>query len=474
MGLTEIIFSVLLLLPFVVAAGLLVAYQSGRNFGLGWNVGVTSIVFVLLATIFVMQFGGEWITSLRLPFFQSYNINWKFSLDTPRLVFLALIQLCLFIAYVVSSDDKKTNKMPICIMMLFAQGILNAYLVSENIVLMAALHVVGYGTIYCLIKFYLWDEQGKADKPIYFAEAMMFVQFIVGASLAVWGIVTAHKLGVEIFEYPVFVSALNDSSDQLGKSYMVGLLACMVLLLPVFPWSRWYFDLIENPKLPKILFVPATCFLSVSIWLFGGILLSMFPAQMNEHRSGFVAAGVLMCLLSALRTNSGMARMLGSVIIFFMGLIVFMFGFASQEVVVSIFLSSILLASFPVLVFFMLSDFWESGRYWIIAAAMFLVMIGVPGTPVFYVFGLLGTAILSNHFLFLTIFSLIWLLYIYLVVNSCRDSFLRTDLSRSEGIVLNVSRVRALCLGICIGLLLVLIVVVGNTTDFIFGATYGG
>lgn len=402
-----------LLLPFA-AAFLPQRQQAGTWLSKGTAAtGARILILLFLGRAVVLQ-GTE--IAVRASLLKGYPLDLLLSLDSHRYGFLLTAEFCFLLAHWMCPASGQNGGM-IRVLVSFAQGFCSLLVMSNNSAATGALFLLSGTVFFYLIRFAAPAREEETGAAISTRLHVLF--FLLGLIMIAWGIAEFSGRGLEFG---------RNSGSSLGLPLW---LALVVLAVPLPPWSRWFSRSVES--LPEGVSLTLVLFLSAVALKVTSLFGVAYPELGTKQKLFLYCLGILGCALSLSHLFSAQTRrrMLGAIPSFFFSIVLVSVGVSRSALILSAYFACLFIPVFTGLV---LSASVMSARSTLqrfFFGALFILVLGIPGTPVFQIFSGIGARSLDLGLAYTVVFGLLWFFYFNANVHMCRRIFM--DSKSPEG-----------------------------------------
>jgi hypothetical protein len=226
----------------------------------------------------------------------------------------------------------------------------------------------------------------------------------------------------------------------------------MLIAMPMAPWGKWFSRMFE--LLPESTVILVAIFVAVISFGFIQLAQNVVDEGMVRFRPIFMLFGVLTAFFSlgelfSKRTKrsmlSCMPRILFSIVL--VGL-----GMSTKSSYRAAYLACLMLPLFSVMALYFTAIKLSHGFLRVLHFIFLFFMIGLPATPMFSAFGLLGGPTFMAGLNYALAFGLLWFLYFFANVYILRNLYLSDPISLEYGLIenKNASRLFALLIAVLI------------------------
>lgn len=395
-----------LLLPFVAAL-----FPQRKNAGTWVSKGTIATGARILLLLFlgnaVVLHGME--IAVRASLLKGYPLDLLLSLDAHRYGYLLIAEFCFLLAHWMSPASGQNSGM-IRVLVSFAQGFCSLVAMSNNSAATGALLLLAGAVFFYLVRFSAPPRAEEEGASISTRLHVLF--FLLGLIMVAWGISEFGDRGLEFGP---------NSGSYLGLPLW---LALVVLAIPLPPWSRWFSRAIES--LPEGVSLTMVIFLSVVALKITYLFGVAYPELGTKQKLFLYCLGIVGCVLSIshLFAADSRRRMLGAIPSFFFSIVLVSVGVSRSALILSAYFACIFI---PVFTGVVLSTSVMSARskiQKIFFGALFVLVLGLPGTPVFQIFSGIGARSLDLGLAYAVVFGLLWFFYFNANVHLCRKMFM--------------------------------------------------
>jgi hypothetical protein len=407
MNLYKVLLLAYLLLPF--AAALWPTSLGGRG---AWasKGAVASGLRILILLFFgrlVVLGGGSIAVSGTLV--NGYPLGFLLTLDSYRYGFLLTAEFCFLLSHWMSSTTGP-HAQTIRVLIGFAQGFCSLFAASDNAVATGALQFLAGPVFFYLVRFSIRARDEEVAASI--STRMYVLYFLLGLMMIAWGIT----------EF-----ADKDLLFGRGSGSALGLLiwmALVILAIPMPPWSRWFTQAVEH--LPEGVTVTLVTFLSAVALKFASLFNVVYPDLNWKQKLVLYCLGIIGSAFSigGLFAAQSRRRMLGSLPSFFFSLILVSLGVSKATLVLSAYFTCLFVPVFTALLLYASVIQVNSPLQKFFVGILFVLILGLPGTPVYQIFSGIGARSLDMGVNYTIVFGLIWFFYFSVNVHICRRIFM--------------------------------------------------
>jgi len=402
MSADQILLLVYLLLPFVAAL-----VPQGRSLGTWISKGAVAtglrvLILVGLARAVVL-IGGE--VSVKAALLNGYPLDMLLSLDSYRYGFLLTAEFCFLLAHWMAPASGSNSGM-IRVLVSFVQGFCSLVVLSNNSVATGGLLLLSGAVFFYLIRFSISEGEEEAGATISTRLHVLF--YLLGLIMIAWGIAEFSDTGL------VFG---KNAGSVLGLALW---LALLVLAIPLPPWSRWFARGME--VLPEGVSLALVIFLSAAALKVTSLFGVAYPELGWKQKVFLYCLGIGGCALSigGLFAAENRRRMLGCVPSFFFSIVLVSVGVSRSALVLSAYFACLFIPVFTGLIFAASMMSARTRLQKIFLGFLFVLVLGLPGTPVYQIFSGIGARSLDLGIGYSVVFGLIWFFYFNANVHMCR------------------------------------------------------
>ena len=395
-----------LVLPFAMAF-LPQRQQAGTWLSKGTAAtGARILILLFLGRAVVMQ-AAE--ITVRASLLKGYPVDLLLSLDAHRYGFLLTAEFCFLLAHWMCPASGQNGGM-IRVLVSFAQGFCSLLLMSGNTAGTGALFLLSGTVFFYLIRFAAPAQAEETGAAISTRLHVLF--FLLGLIMIAWGIAEFGAKGLEFG---------RNNGSWLGLPLWLGL---VVLAVPLPPWSRWFSRAVES--LPEGVSLTLVIFLSAVALKVSHLFGVAYPELGTGQKLFLYVLGILGCVLSLsqLFAADTRRRMLGAVPSFFFSIVLVSVGVSRSALILSAYFACLFIPVFTGLVLSASVMSARSTLQRIFFGALFVLVLGMPGTPVYQIFSGIGARSLDLGLAYSVVFGLLWFFYFNANVHMCRRIFM--------------------------------------------------
>lgn len=366
--------------------------------------------------IFIADHGGY--ISVSIPFLSVLDLSWSFSANVASMAILSIILLCFILAQLIGGLETNPRLVSYGLVLLL-QACITTIVLSRNLLSFAHIQILSGFVLFLIYKNSLRDNRGEDHVRAWAAERFLGLQVLSG--ITVIAIVTsiAGVFGDSIFDFENFRQQLpmilqNEAFKHLSLYFLIPFL----LVLPVIPWSHWFAPLFEHRKISPALNIIMSSYVAVIAFVYFDIFYLVLGAQISEYKLVVPIVGLVLCFanLSFAIVEKSVRRKLSYMTAYLLAFSIYSLGSMDAN---SYYLGILLVLIAPVLAlsyeYFCIRP--ESGRA---SKAIFALLVffalGMPGTPIYYVFALNSSSAIQNMTTLPFTSILLWVLYILVAV----------------------------------------------------------
>lgn len=347
--------------------------------------------------------------SLNAAILEGYPLQLSLALDFPRLGMLFVAEFCFLFAHFMGSMPKGKQGLP-GFLILIAQLLLPLYVCSDNLMFTGSVQLLMSCVFYYLIRFSLAERNAEIGAMI--TKSFYALYFFLGLLLLFWGISEYGDRGLLLEKA---------SASQLN---LVLWMALLVLSVPVAPWARWLGLAVAH--LPEAVTQALVIFLSAVTWKVSAMLYVAYPDLQPVFKLVIYLLGIFGCAFSigGLFASQSRRNMLGSLPSFFFSLILVSLGVSQSKMLSSAYYVCLFLPVFTGLILYASAMSVRSAVEKSYVGVLLALILGLPGTPVYLIFGTIGSRSLEMGVAYTLIFALLWFFYFSANVHICRRIFM--------------------------------------------------
>jgi|GEM_PF-6347255 len=404
---------VYLLLPFVAAL-----FPQGASAGTWVSKGTLATGFRVLLLLFlgraVVLLSTE--LSVKAVLLNGYPLDVLLTLDSHRYGFLLTAEFCFLLAHWMAPASGNNGGM-IRVLVSFAQGFCSLLVLSNNAVATGAFLLLTGTVFFYLVRFSISSADDEAGAAISTRLHVLF--YLLGLIMIAWGIAKFSGTGL------VFG---RNAGSFLGLALW---LALLVLAIPLPPWSRWFARSMEI--LPEGVSLTLVIFLSSVALKVTSLFGVAYPELGWKQKFFLYCLGILGCCLSlgGLFAAETRRRMLACVPSFFFSIVLVSVGVSKSALVLSAYFACLFIPVFTGLILAASVMSARSRLQKMFLGFLFVLVLGLPGTPVYQIFSGIGARSLDLGIGYSVVFGLLWFFYFNANVHMCRRIFM--DQEAPEG-----------------------------------------
>jgi hypothetical protein len=388
--------------PFLLPIGL-------KAFKVSPGLASSLIRIFLLAIIFRYLTVNQAPILIESPVLEGYPMDFLLSLDFSRIGILLASEFCFAFTHLMGNQQKNKNNIT-SFLIIVSQFLLPLYLCSDNLMFAGSTQILMVGVFYYLIRFSL--TSGAEDYGASITRSFYPLYFFLGILLLLWGI-------AEFGDKKMLID--RASASELNLIFWILLL---VFAVPVAPWSKWLGLAVTH--LPEAVTLVLVIFLSAVTWKISSIFSISYPDLKWKYKLVIYLVGIFGCAISIGSLFAAKSRrvMLGSLPSFFFSLILVSLGASQTKLLSSAYFVCLFLPVFTGIILYAsaiaIRGIWEK----IFIGILLALILGLPGTPVYLIFGTIGSRSLDMGVAYTLIFALLWFFYFSANVHICRRIFM--------------------------------------------------
>lgn len=406
MSADKILLLVYLFLPFASAL-IPQRAESGTWMSKGaLSTGIRVIILLALARS-VPMLGGE--VSVRAVLLSGYPLDLALSLDSYRYGFLVMAEFCFLLAHWMAPASGSNSGM-IRVLVSFAQGFCSLLVMSNNAVATGAILFLSGTAFFYLVRFSISSDNDETGATI--STRLHVLVYLLGLLMVAWGITEFSGSGL--------IFGKNEGS-MLGLALW---LALLVLAIPLPPWSKWFARAVET--LPEGVTLTLVIFLSSVALKVTSLFAVAYPELGWRQKLFLYCLGIVGCGLSiaGLFAAETRRKMLGCVPSFFFSMVLVSVGVSRSALVLSAYFACLFIPVFTglILAASLMSPRSRLQKFFL--GVLFVIVVGLPGTPVYQIFSGIGARSLELGLGYSVVFGLLWFFYFNANVHMCRRIFM--------------------------------------------------
>ncbi len=413
MSWSTVLFSFVLILP---AIGLIAIPVSSRLQAPLVGLAVSVLRLITLAVMFHYLAGVDRMYRLDVPLASNFGMDGLFEADLKRLLFIAVCEMAyLFSHYFVSPANSGTGERKVTSVLALAQQLLlPIFIFSSNLFLFTTVQLM-----FVTMCFYglRWVGHKKDDAEVaQAADTMLFRYALLGFLLLAWGLA---ELGFKNLSL-----SLSEPNFVAGQSNLAWIwLACFATSLPILPWSRWYGILFQRGvdaiSILSVLAVTAVVFKLVET---GSLTYKDLTGAQDYI---IYALGLLGALwsISEFFASDSIRSYLVALSRFFFSMTAFSLGLSHTGSPAGAMLIAAFVPGYMVLALFISSAINLAQFRNVVLIGFLAFLFGIPGSPVYFLYGFIGAKSFSAGLSLSVIFGLVWFLYFFSVVHLSKIIF---------------------------------------------------
>lgn len=353
----------------------------------------------------VVEFSGE--------FLSEFGIRLSMNISLSTLIYLGVLELVFIFSYLVSPVEHRFRSVIYSLLMV-CQGLICLLVLSTNLFILATLQILIALTLYFLVKFSTnvsgaeWNE----DAAMGIGEKILLTYSLSATFLLLWSI------------YTKFIDGGLRPDHQAEALSIFLWCTGLIIALPLAPWSTWFNRAIE--VLPESVSVIVVLFVSSVLYKQMIISSNLFLNSVEKYGRLFIVLGSISCFFSAFSLFAGNSKreILGYIPKFYVGLALICMGMYSRESFKSAFLLCFVMPIFTGLILYISALKIHGFKEHAFVGFFLAFLLGIPGTPLFQIFGIMVTRSVELGVRFTLAFGIIWFLYFVANVHICRRIFL--------------------------------------------------
>lgn len=420
MNLSQWLLSGYLALPLLA----LLACAASRGIKLAVRCGEALAVTRVLILAAIFRAPGGLDTQLSLPVIETLNVSAIFRVSEERLLFLVVAELIWLFCHLVGLARDGHLK-TIRALAILLQGIIPILLLSGNLFILATSLLMGVVVLFFLLRF-VGAEESIEDGTKLASRAFM-MQALVCVGFLGW------VLGQLGFSGASVIAGSFVPIETKGNVFTWIGIVLFCLWLPIGPWARWYSRLLD--VFPESVSLVVTLILSGVAFRLVEISSTVYPKAQPEHYllCYFYGYGMALLLFSELFSRTTKRSMLAEMPKLMFSMIPMMVGISagrdlSTPLVMSVFIPAFTMIA---LVASVVRGGSQVSRLFVF---LFLYLVyGMPGSPIFLLFGYLGSQSAATGAPWIVAFGLLWFLYFFTTVHLARRMFVDERLAETGG-----------------------------------------
>lgn len=365
-------------------------------------------ILLLVPLIRFVIFDGQ-VVSVSQAIVENYPFRLGLSLDFFKIGILVVAEFCFLLTYTMCSLGEKGDSL-LGFLILLSQLLFPLYVCSDNLMLTGAVQIsIGF-VFYYMVRFALMEGGSEIGERI--TKSLYPLYYTLGLILLFWGIAEFGSQGL----------AVQKASDSKLNLFLWMFL--LILSVPVAPWARWLGLAVAH--LPEAVTLALVIFLSAITWKVSSMFSVAYPELEWKFKLGIYMIGILGCAFSIGRLFAAQSRrlMLGSLPTFFFSLILVSIGVSQSKLLSSAYYVCLFLPVFTGLILHASAITVKTALEKSYIGILLALILGLPGTPVYLIFGTIGSRSLEMGLGYTIIFALLWFLYFSANVHICRRIFL--------------------------------------------------
>jgi hypothetical protein len=401
----RILLLVYLALPF--AAAFMPGGEGKGLFSKGSVATVIRIVLLLLLGRTMLVLSG--VVEARATLVEGYPLDIVLSLNTYRYGFLVIAEFCFLLAHWTCPVGARGTRM-IRTLVGFAQGLCSLIVLSENSAATGALLLLAGSVFFYLVRFSLPAREEQVGATI--STRMHVLLFFLGVLMISWGI--SEFSGAKL-------TFGRGTGSPLG---ILLWLALVIASVPMPPWSRWFNGAVEH--LPEGVTLTVVIFLSGLALKLASLYSVAYPDLGWKQKLLLYVLGIVGCCFSigGLFAADTRRRMFGCLPSFFLSLVLVSVGVSRTGLVLSAYFACLFVPVFTGLVLSASSMNARGMLQRVFVVLLFVLVLGLPGTPVYQIFSGIGARSLDLGIGYTIVFGLLWFFYFNANVHIYRRIFM--------------------------------------------------
>lgn len=402
----------ILLLGYIVLPFFAYSLPQAKRTGplLSWGSLATMVrIFLLLGMARTVL--GDTI-AVRSSLVQGYPLDIVFSMNAYRFGFLFMAEFCFLLAHWMGQIEGPHSNV-IRVLIGFGQGFCSLLVLSDNSVATGGIWLLAGAVFFYLVRFSIPARDEEMGAVI--STRMHVLFFLLGLIMIAWGIAE--------FSEQSLVFGRGTGSD-LG---LVLWLALVILAIPLPPWSRWFTRAVEH--LPEGVTLTIVTFLSAAALKVSSLFSVAYPMLGWKQKLLLYVLGIMGCCFSiaGLLGAQSRKRMLGCLPSFFLSLVLASVGVSRGGLVLSAYFACLFVPVITGLALSTTAIQTYGTLQKIFVGLLFVLVLGVPGTPVYQIFSGIGARSLDLGLGYAIVFGILWFFYFNANVHICRRIFLERE-----------------------------------------------
>lgn len=403
-----------LLLSYALLPFLSVFLPWSEHLSKSWlNLGALVAIarIVLIGVLGNLLIGGTGRIAIDGSLVSGYPLDVVLSLDAKRFGFLLIAEICFLLSHWMSTVIGRASL--IRRLTSLVQGISALFVLSDNAVAAGGFLILGGVSLYYLVRFSSNELSSDNHKKI--ASRIHVISYLLGIAFVSWGI-------LEFSSREMLFS--TGSTNPWGSRLWIVML---ILSVPVSPFGAWLKRAMnfvsEGVALCVILFFSA---LLLKHSMIMGVV---YPELTQVERTVINGIGMVGAIVALVHVFLSKTRrdMLSSLVCFFFALILVSLGVAKKASVEAAYFICVFLPPLSALIFYATSIQIRSNLQKVFMAILCLLVLGLPGTPIYLIFSNIGARTLDLGVVHILLFGILWFLYFCSSVYIGRKLFLDDD-----------------------------------------------
>lgn len=401
----RILMLVYLALPFVAA----LFPRSSRVVG-PFTLGALATVVrvLLLLALGPKMLGLNGVVTAHATLVEGYPLDLVLALNSYRYGFLVIAEFCFLLAHWMCPALGRGTRM-IHVLVGFAQGLCSLLVLSDNSATTGGLLLLAGAVFFYLVRFSLPSRDDPDAAAI--STRMHVLFFLLGLMTIAWGIT---EFGGNSLVFG------RGSGSGLG---LVLWMALLIVAVPMPPWSRWFNGVVEH--LPEGVALTVVIFMSAVALKLATLFSVAYPDLSWKQKIVLYVLGIVgACFsLAGLFAAESRRRMLACLPGFFLSLVLVSVGVSRSGLVLSAYFSCLFVPVFTGLALSASVFDARGGLQRIFGGLLFVLVLGIPGTPVYQIFSGIGARSLDLGIGYTIMFGLLWFFYFNANVHLYRRIF---------------------------------------------------
>ncbi len=398
-----------LLLPFAASLFSRFSRQSSK-LSIGSAATMLRILLLLALGHAVVLLGGE--VSAHTTLVHGYPLDIFLTLNSFWYGFLITVEFCFLLAHWMCPASGPNSAL-VRFLVFFAQGFCSLLALSEHSATTGLFLVLAGTVFFYLVRFSIPVRDEEIGATV--SSRMYVLFFLLGLLMIAWGI-TEFNTQALVFG--------KGSGSALGIRLW---LLLVVLSIPLPPWSRWFARAVEY--LPEGVALTLVIFLSTVALKLASLFSVAYPDLGWKQKLFLYALGIMGCCFSIARLFGAENRkqILGCLPNFFLSLVLVSVGVSKHVLVLSAYFACLFVPIFMGLVLSAPAAKARGGLQKLFAVFLFVIVLGLPGTPVYQIFSGIGARSLDLGVAYTIVFGLLWFFYFNANVYICRRIFMEHE-----------------------------------------------